>query len=212
MMEMEPGTGAVRRLSAGFYRKGDVVQIARALLGKYLVTQFPEGRTVGRIVETEAYRGPEDRASHAWNNRLTPRTKVMFEAGGVAYVYLCYGIHHLFNVVTGPEGIPHAVLVRALEPVENLGLMLERRAMSKPSFALTAGPGALSRAMGLTTDYSGSSLIEAGALIWLEDRGDVIPNEDIIAGPRVGVHYAGECALRPWRFRVKGNAWTSRAK
>lgn len=192
------------RPDASFYRREDVVLIARELLGKYLVTDFPEGRTAGRIVETEAYRGPEDRASHAWNNRRTARTKVMFEAGGVAYIYLCYGIHHLFNVVTGPGGMPHAVLIRALEPLENLELMLRRRSMAALSPRLTAGPGALSRAMGLTTSLSGISLLDVQSPVWIEDRGDRVSDAEIISGPRVGVEYAGACALRPWRFRIRG--------
>jgi DNA-3-methyladenine glycosylase len=199
-----------RRLDAAFYRREDVVQIARELLGKYIVTHFAEGRTVGRIVETEAYRGPEDRGSHAWNNRFTNRTKVMFEAGGLAYIYLCYGIHHLFNVATGPKGMPHVVLIRALEPVENLPLMMQRRGLEKITPRLTAGPGALSRALGLSTLYTGTDLLSDNSPIWLEDRNDFIPESEILAGPRVGIDYAGADALLPWRFRIRHSQWTSR--
>lgn len=191
------------RLGAEFYQREDVVQIARELLGKYLVTHFPEGRTVGRIVETEAYRAPDDRASHAWNNRLTPRTRVMFEPGGTAYVYLCYGIHHLFNVVTAPAGMAHAVLIRAVEPVENEALMQQRRSMTRMDPRLCAGPGALSQALGIRTEMTGASLLSHDAPIWIEDRFDLIEESAIIAGPRIGVEYAGDCALWPWRFRIK---------
>lgn len=195
------------RLGADFYQREDVVQIARELLGKYLVTHFPEGRTVGRIVETEAYRAPDDRACHAWNNRFTQRTRVMFEAGGAAYIYLCYGIHHLFNVVTGPAGMAHAVLIRAVEPVENVALMLQRRSMTRLETRLTCGPGALSQALGIRTEWTGASLLEEDALIWLEDRLEMVEESAIIAGPRIGVESAGECALWPWRFRMAGSRW-----
>ncbi len=199
-----------QRLDAAFYRREDVVQIARELLGKYLVTKLPEGQAVGRIVETEAYRGPDDKACHTWNHRRTPRTRVMYEPGGVAYIYLCYGIHHLFNVVTGEADMPHAVLIRALEPVENLPLMLARRGMTTPSYRLTAGPGALSQAMGIHTSMSGTSLLDTSGSIWIEDRHETVVESQILAGPRVGVQYAGECALWPWRFRIKDSTWTSR--
>jgi len=198
---------ACSRLGADFYQREDVVQVARELLGKYIVTHFPEGRTVGRIVETEAYRAPDDRACHAWNNRLTPRTRVMFEPGGRAYVYLCYGIHHLFNVVTGPEGMAHAVLVRAVEPVENVDLMLQRRGMTRIEPRLCNGPGALSQALGIRTEWTGASLLEDEATIWLEDRLDAVDESAILVGPRIGVEYAGECALWPWRFRLSGSRW-----
>ncbi|MBK7409300.1 MAG: DNA-3-methyladenine glycosylase [Saprospirales bacterium] len=197
------------RLEKAFYLRDDVVQISKDLLGKYLVTDLEGIRAVGRIVETEAYRGPEDKASHAYGNRLTPRTQVMFEAGGLAYVYLCYGIHHLFNVVTGAEGQPHAVLIRALEPVEALDTMLLRRDMKAMKPRLTAGPGSLSKAMGIQTAHTGTSLVDPESPIWIEDRGDHLPASDILAGPRVGVDYAGECALWEWRFRIKNSTWTS---
>jgi len=198
------------RLSADFYQREDVVQIARELLGKYLVTHFPEGRTVGRIVETEAYRAPDDRACHAWNNRLTPRTRVMFEPGGTAYIYLCYGIHHLFNVVTAPAGMAHAVLIRAVEPVDNEALMLQRRGMTRMEPRLCSGPGAMSQALGIRTEMTGASLLSDDALIWIEDRFDQIDESAIIAGPRIGVEYAGACALWPWRFRLADSKWTKR--
>jgi DNA-3-methyladenine glycosylase len=197
------------RLSTDFYRRNDVVQVSRDLLGKYLVTHFDGQLTSGRIVETEAYRGPDDKACHAWNNRLTPRTRVMYEQGGHAYVYLCYGIHHLFNVVTAGEGEAHAVLIRAIEPVENIPLMLERRGLSRLKPQLTAGPGALSKALGITTAYSGIPLWSTDSPIWIEDRGDRITEADIGVSARIGVESAGECALWPWRFFVGASPWVS---
>lgn len=200
------------RLNKSFYTGEDVVHLAQALLGKYLVTNFSNQQTVGRIVETEAYRAPDDKACHAYNNRFTNRTKVMFEEGGVAYIYLCYGIHHLFNVVTGQKGQAHAVLIRAIEPIENVSLMLQRRGFEQPKPQLTAGPGALTKALGITTVYTGLSLTVENSPIWIEDRNDKVTKDQIIASPRVGVGYAEECALWDWRFRVAGSRWTSRAK
>lgn len=204
--------GTIKKLSSSFYTREDVVQIAKELLGKLLVTNFDGQRTAGRIVETEAYRGPDDKACHAWMNHRTARTEIMFAEGGHAYVYLCYGIHHLFNIVTGKKDMAHAVLIRAVEPVENVELMLARRNMQKPTFKLSAGPGTLTLALGIHTGHSGLSLVEEGTPIWMEDAGENIAEENIVASPRVGVGYVGECALWDWRFRVRGSKWTSRAK
>lgn len=200
------------RLPPSFFLREDVVQISRELLGKYLVTRIDGAITVGCIVETEAYRGPDDKACHAYNYRRTPRTSIMYEQGGHAYVYLCYGIHHLFNVVTGVKGQPHAVLVRAVEPIGNVELMLARRKMPALKPQLTAGPGALSQALGITTDFTGINMLDAKSPIWIEDRAMVIKEADIVAGPRVGVGYAEECAAWPWRFRIRDSLWTSKAK
>lgn len=199
-------------LQLDFYTRPDVVQVAKDLLGKYLVTHFDGQLTAGKIVETEAYRAPNDRACHAFGNRRTARTEVMFATGGRAYVYLCYGIHHLFNVVTGPKDEAHAVLVRAVEPIENMEAMLSRRGMEHLVRRLTAGPGALTQALGISTQHSGLSLLDPNSLIWLEDRGEVVLETNIIASPRVGVGYAGDCAHWPWRFRVADSQWTSPAK
>ncbi len=199
-------------LQSDFYTRSDVVQVAKDLLGKYLVTHFDGQLTAGKIVETEAYRAPDDRACHAFGNRRTARTEVMFATGGRAYVYLCYGIHHLFNVVTGPKDEAHAILVRAVEPIENMEAMLVRRGMEQLGRRLTAGPGALTQALGISTQHSGLSLLDPNSLIWLEDRGEVVLETNIIASPRVGVGYAGDCAHWPWRFRVADSQWTSPAK
>ncbi|MBA3238475.1 MAG: DNA-3-methyladenine glycosylase [Parachlamydiaceae bacterium] len=187
-------------LPLSFYQYQDVLHISQELLGKFLCTSINSELTSGMIIETEAYRGPEDRASHAFGNRRTRRTEVMFQQGGVCYVYLCYGIHFLFNVITNTQDIPHAVLIRAIKPVDGLESMLERRKQTKLNAKLTSGPGTLSQALGITIAHSGLSL--TGPQIWIEDRGVMIDPKDIIASPRVGVDYAKEDALLPWRFRI----------
>lgn len=202
---------APARLTSAFFVREDVVAISRELLGKVLATCFDGQRSAGIIVETEAYRGPDDRACHAWMNRRTRRTEVMFARGGRAYVYLCYGIHHLFNIVTGRQDMPHAVLIRALEPLDNVSLMLERRGLDKPERRLTAGPGTLSQALGIHTRHSGTLLTAPDSPIWLEDRGIRLQERHMLASPRVGIPYGGESRDWPWRFRVAGSPWTSRA-
>ena len=198
-------------LDEGFYQRENVVQIGRELLGKYLFTQLNGEKAGGIIVETEAYSHINDRACHSHLQRRTQRTEIMYHSGGVAYVYLCYGIHHLFNIITNVEDKADAVLVRAIEPTENIEVMQKRRGIDKPIPQLTAGPGAMSQALGITTAHYGLPLT-TGELIWVEDRGIQITPENIVASPRVGVAYAGEDAVLPWRFRVKGNVWTSKAK
>lgn len=203
-----PGRGKV--LPAAFYLEPDVTRAAVALLGKFLVTNFDGIRTGGMIVETEAYAGATDRASHAYGNRRTKRTEVMYARGGVAYVYLCYGMYALTNVVTHARDVPHAVLIRGLEPVEGTEAMLKRSGKTAVDRRLTAGPGVLSRALGLSPLHSG--LPFSGPEILIEDRGVAVKPGDVLASPRVGVDYAGEDAGLPWRFRIRGNPWTSPAK
>ncbi len=194
------------RLPHEFYTRTDVVQIARDLIGKVLISEFEGQRTAGIITETEAYRAPDDRACHAYGNRRTARTEVMFQEGGRAYIYLCYGIHHLFNVVTGPDGMAHAVLVRAIEPIEGQEIMLERRQLlgkvksDRVRPALTTGPGALAQALGLHSSMSGQSLLSEGSPVWIENRGIAVGDADIAVGKRIGVESAGEAAGWPWRF------------
>lgn len=212
------------RLSLEFYTRADVVQIARDLLGKVLVTEFEGLHTAGRITETEAYRAPDDRASHAFGNRRTARTEVMFQEGGRAYIYVCYGIHHLFNVVTAPEGAAHAVLIRAVEPVEGTEIMFRRRNFlqnksgqlyKRTTFNVqraTVGPGALAQAFGLTTKWTGQLFSEPNSPIWIEDRGEEILENEIAAGKRIGVDYAGECAEWPWRFWLKNSPFVKTVK
>jgi DNA-3-methyladenine glycosylase len=199
-----------KKLPLSFYLKDDVVFLSKQLLGKYLFTNVGEGLTGGKIVETEAYAGEIDKGSHAFGGRRTNRTEVMYSKGGIAYVYLIYGFYDMFNVVTGKEGRPHATLVRAIEPTEGIEIMLQRRKMSKAEPKLTAGPGVLCRALEITRELNGESLL--GDKIWIEDRGEKIADEDIIASPRVNIQYAGAHAEFPWRFRVKNNPWTSKAK
>lgn len=196
------------KLPFSFYQDQDVNSLAIALLGKLLFTRIDGELTAGIIVETEAYKGVEDKASHAHGGRFTDRTKIMYEAGGTSYVYLCYGIHHLFNVVTAPQGTPHAVLVRGLEPLEGLDIMLRRRNMAVLKPNLTAGPGALAKAMGIDRNLNAKDLL--GDEIWIEERGLMLPNVDIVSVPRVGVDYAGDHALLPWRYYVKGNKFVSK--
>lgn len=203
--------GSLRRLNTDFYLRTDVIQVARELLGKVLVTNFEGCLTAGLITEVEAYRAPDDRASHAWNNRRTKRTEVMFWEGGTAYIYLCYGIHHLFNVVTAPKEVAHAILIRAAEPLEGVEIMSKRRSAAF-SPRLTTGPGALSQALGLSTAWTGQSLTSPGTPVWIEDRGRVIPEASIAAGPRIGVDYAGECAAWEWRFWLRDSAFVTRKK
>jgi DNA-3-methyladenine glycosylase len=206
---MRPTT-KMKRLPASFYNRADVVPVARDLLGKILVTVFDGQRTSGRIVEVEAYNGVIDRASHAWSGRRTRRTEVMFGPGGVAYVYLIYGIHHLFNVVTNRRDVPHAVLVRALEPLEGIPVMLERTGKKKLDHTLTRGPGNLSKAMGLYVMHSGTSLL--GDEVFIADDGFRPPAGEIVATPRIGVDYAGEDAALPYRFYIRGNPYVSGPK
>lgn len=190
-------TAALRDLPRSFYLRTDVTMIARDLLGKAIVTAMDGERCAGLITETEAYIGHGDRASHAYAGRRTARNEPMYGMGGTAYVYLCYGIHHLFNVVTNADGVPHAVLVRAILPVEGIPAMRLRRGSS--SFT-TSGPGTLSAALGIRTAHSGTDLLTGP--IRLEDRGHHIPDSDILVGPRIGVDYAGKDALLPYRFRI----------
>ncbi len=181
----------------------DVVQLARELLGKHLHFQD----MVVRIVETEAYRAPDDRACHAYQNNRTPRTETMYLPGGHAYIYLCYGIHHLFNIVTGPKDEAHAVLIRAVEPVKGLEIMRQRRKHPKKDQTLTNGPGKWTQAMGITRTLDATSLLE-GPLALTE--GLNVDPDQIVERTRIGVDYAGECADRPWRFYMEGSKYVSK--
>jgi DNA-3-methyladenine glycosylase len=198
------------KLDAAFYLRKDVILIAKQLLGKILVTRFDGIETAGRIVETEAYNGAVDKASHAYNNRRTTRTEIMFGEGGKAYVYLCYGIHHLFNVVTNVEGTPHAVLIRGVEPLTGVEQMLLRTKKFKADNTLTKGPGNVSKALGIHTQHTGMSLLSDE--IFIADDGKKYMPSEIIATPRIGVDYAAEDALLPYRFIVKNNPFVSGKK
>lgn len=195
------------RLSEDFYQDKNVVKIAQKLLGKGLFTVVNGITAGGIIVETEAYSWKE-RGCHAYNGRRTARNAIMFEKGGHAYVYMCYGIHYLFNVVTNVAGTADAVLIRALEPVRGIEEMTLRRGRLAHHFHLTSGPGKLSKALGIDRSLNGKSLLKGE--VWIEDLGKKIASKDIEVSHRIGIDYAGEDAKLPWRFNVRGNKWVSR--
>jgi DNA-3-methyladenine glycosylase len=186
-----------RPLPQEYFLKPDVVGVAKDLLGKVLVTKLG-GLTAGIITETEAYAGPEDKASHAYGNRRTARTEVLFQSGGRAYVYLCYGIHHLVNIVTGPAGLPHGVLIRAIWPIAGQELMQQRRRQSALP-QLVQGPGRVAQALGLTCEQSG--VVLGGSRLWIEE-GPCVEDKKIISSARVGIDYAQEWRDLPWRFQL----------
>jgi DNA-3-methyladenine glycosylase len=192
---------SAEKLPKKFYTRDNVVLIAKELLGKYLFTRLDGVLTGGIITETEAYNGIHDRASHAFGNRRTARTEIMYNEGGTAYVYLCYGIHSLFNVVTNKKDNPHAVLIRALHPTHGIKYMLMRRNMTAVKKNLSAGPGTVSEALGIHYSHSGTSLL--GNKIWIEDRGIVLDEKEISVSKRIGVEYAREDALLPYRFVIE---------
>ncbi|MDN3693135.1 DNA-3-methyladenine glycosylase [Chryseobacterium tructae] len=196
------------KLPLTYYSNQDVLFLAQDLLGKVLFTKIDGEITAGIIVETEAYRGISDKASHAYGGRRTDRTETLYSHGGVSYVYLCYGIHHLFNVVTSVVDEPHAVLVRAIEPLIGSEIMEHRRNMPASKAAISSGPGSAAKALGIDRSFNKKDL--QGHEIWIEDHGIRYTSDDIIAGSRIGVAYAQEDALLPWRFFVKGNKYVSK--
>jgi DNA-3-methyladenine glycosylase len=181
-----------------YYQHHDALFLAKDLLGKYLLTNFDGHVTGGMIIETEAYCGPEDRAAHSSGGRRTPRNEVMYGIGGHAYVYFVYGMHTLFNIVTQGVGVPHGILIRAIKPEIGIDVMCKRRKKKLPDKTLTAGPGSVCQALGITIMHKGHPLDRPP--IWLEDRHHRVSEANIKIGPRVGVDYAGEDALLPWRF------------
>ncbi len=220
-------------LPESFFIKDNTIKIAKELLGKFLCTNIDgTGLTCGMIVEDECYLGPEDKASHAYNNLRSKRNESLYRQGGIAYVYLCYGIHNLFNVVTNKAGMPHGILIRAIEPVMGIDIMLKRRNKPVVQKNLTSGPGALTKALGIDLRHNG--ILIAGSYnnynnknkdqnrdrdrdrdrekkhqIWVEDRGLTISAQDIIATPRIGVDYAEDHAELHWRFSIRNNKWVS---
>jgi len=187
------------RLKKDFYLRPDVVQIARELIGKYIFTRFDGELSGGIITETEAYEGVSDRASHAYGGRRTNRTEVMYAEGGVAYVYLCYGIHSLFNIVTNKKDVPHAILIRGIVPTEGVSVMLRRTGREKLGNGAGIGPGKVSKLLGIHYSHTGINLNDDQ--IWLEDGGLQLAHR-ILTGPRIGINYAGPDALLPYRFWV----------
>ncbi|MCA1577648.1 MAG: DNA-3-methyladenine glycosylase [Acidobacteria bacterium] len=195
------------KLPREFYTRPNVLTVARDLLGKLLVVPAANGQRVsGMIVEVEAYRGPEDRASHAYGGRRTQRTETMYGLGGVAYVYFVYGMYYQFNVVSNVADIPHAILMRALQPVEGIELMRERR-HKHPDHNLTNGPGKLCIALGIDRTLNNADL--SGDRVWLEEYQSVSPRR-IAKGPRIGIDYAEEWIYKPWRFWIRDNSYVSR--
>lgn len=186
------------QLTRDWYLGEDVVKQAEFLLGKVICTQINGNYCSGIISETEAYAGEIDQASHAFGGRRTARTETMYQTGGIAYIYLCYGMHHLFNVVTAPEGIPHAILIRGIHPLEGIPIMQQRRNGKAIGKNFSSGPATASQALGLHTSLNGISCLES--TIWIEDRNIPIRSEYISKGPRIGVDYAGDHAKWPYRF------------
>jgi len=184
-----------------FYRRGGVTEIARELLGKELVCMQDGVVVSGLITETEAYAGVTDRASHAYGGRCSARTEVMYREGGVAYIYLCYGIHSMFNVVTNRKGIPDAILIRAIRPLHGLQLMQQRAGVPHSPDRIGNGPGKVSRILGL--HYSESGIPLTGPKVFIRHTALVVREEMVQTGPRIGVDYAGEDALLPYRFRIE---------
>ncbi|MEQ8553219.1 MAG: DNA-3-methyladenine glycosylase [Cyclobacteriaceae bacterium] len=194
------------KIPKSFYEREDVVKIARELLGKYLFTRVDGVLTGGKIVETEAYNGRTDKASHAYKKR-TNRTEVMYQNGGIAYVYLCYGIHHMFNIVTNRSGLADAVLVRAVEPTFGIDRMVDRYGSVRTK--VSNGPGKLSKALGINTDLNGTDL--SGDKLFIATHiNEKIPK--IAVDTRIGVDYAEEDALLPWRFYIEKNEWVSKQR
>jgi DNA-3-methyladenine glycosylase len=197
----------MKKLSVEFYSQDDVLQIARDLLGKIIITKFDGTVTSGMIVETEAYIGLTDKASHSYNGKRTARNEYMYARGGTAYVYICYGMHHLFNVVTNKKNIPDAVLIRAVEPLQGIETMLQRTGKLKLDTTLTKGPGNVGKALGISKNHSGLNL--QGNKIFIADDNKGFNETEIGASKRVGVESAGAAALYPYRFFVKGNKYVS---
>lgn len=195
-----------KKIPRNFYLNEDTLSVARELLGKLLVIPDENGRRIsGMIVETEAYLGPTDRAAHSFGGRRTPRNEVMYGPAGHVYVFFVYGMYYQFNVVCGPVDKPHAILIRAVEPVEGIEIMRERRGEMKDR-NLTSGPGKLCIALAIDRDLNGEDLLDKK--VWLEDHRTF--TDEIAIGRRIGIDYAGEDTQKPWRFWVKGNEFVSK--
>lgn len=205
----------MKKLPRDFYLRPDTLQIAQELLGKLLVVPTDSGERVsGMIVETEAYLGAIDKAAHSYGNRRTPRTETMFAQGGTVYIFFVYGMYFQFNVVAGAIDTPHAILIRAVEPIENIEMMRERRLRKNPNAKmtdknLTSGPGKLCIALGIDKTFNSADLL--GDKIWLEYF-NTFSTDQIACGKRIGIDYAEEFAEKPWRFWVKDNPFVSSLK
>ncbi len=195
-----------------YYVQTPVLTVAQELLGAYLCTQNDEGLTRAIITETEAYIAPEDRASHAYDYRRTPRCESMYAIGGTCYMYICYGIHDMCNVVTGPVDLPHAVLIRSVEPIDGVDLMLQRRQLRRRADGslprnLCAGPGLLCQALGLSKAHDGEDLT-VQKRVWIEPR-ETMSAIPIVQTTRIGIGSSGIAVDYPYRFYIKDNPWVS---
>jgi DNA-3-methyladenine glycosylase len=197
----------MKKIPLSFYSRKDVVQIAKELIGKIVVTNFDGNITSGKIVETEAYVGLTDKASHSFDNRRTARNEHMYSPPGTAYVYICYGMHQMLNVVTNDKDVPDAVLIRAVEPLDGIDIMLKRTGKKSLDKTLTRGPGNVGKALGIFKHHSGLHLLDDS--IYLIENKDKITNDQIGISKRIGVEGAGADALLPYRFYVKGNKYVS---
>lgn len=197
-----------KKLSRQFYYQTDLLKVSVQLLGKFLMTKINDEITGGMITEVEAYYGVIDKASHAFGGRRTQRNEMMYAGGGTAYVYKCYGIHNLFNVVTNEIEIPHVILIRGIEPKIGIDLMLKRRGMKKLEPKISAGPGSLSVALGIGMIHNGEDLL--GNKIWIEDRNISLKKNEIAVSKRVGVESAGKDALLDYRFYISNNLFVSK--
>ncbi len=197
-------------LSASYFETEDILALSEKMLGKLLISTKDQNLCISRIVEVEAYKAPEDKGSHAYGNRRTKRTEVIFGPPGKAYVYLCYGIHKMLNIISGRENLAHAILIRAVEPLEGIDTMLERRKV-KNIHQLGSGPGKLCQALGIEMHHNGLDLCNKRSVLCIADA-HCINEDEILRSPRVGISYAEECAHWPWRFRIKDNPFTSLPK
>ena len=191
-----------KRIPRSFYNRSTLT-VARDLLGKYLVRKVGKKKLAGKIVETEAYIGPKDRAAHTYGGKVTERNKTVYLKGGYAYIYLCYGINWMLNLVTREEGIPECVLIRAVEPV-----LEDYKDQSQYKY-LANGPGKLCRWLKIDKFLNEEDLVKSDKF-WLEDRGEEVKKTQIVAAKRIGIDYAGSWADKPWRFFIKDNLFVSR--
>ena len=198
----------MKKLQKGFYDRQDVIQIARELLGKVVVTNLGGKITSGRIVETEAYVAITDKASHSFAGRRTPKNEHMYCKAGTAYIYICYGMHQMLNVVTNKKNIPDAVLIRAIEPIKGIDIMLKRAGKLVFNNTLSKGPGNVGKVLGISKQYSGINLLEEDIYIYVDDESN-IPAELVGVSKRIGVESAGAAALLPYRFYIRGNRFVS---
>lgn len=196
------------KLKPEYFQNKDVIFLAQDLLGKILFTKKNGEITAGIITETEAYFGEEDKASHAYGGRRTLRTEAMYQPGGYSYIYLCYGIHHLFNIVVSLKNDPKSVLIRSVEPYQGFSVIENRRNRSSSDKSISSGPGSVCKALGIDMTFNRKPL--TGEDIWIEDSGLQYRTEDIASTPRIGVAYADEHAQLPLRFYLKNNRYVSK--